>query len=81
MTLIFITSSLYEEQLMQSLCFQFLPVASVIMIYFYINEREARVRFMQEKQIETLIKEQKKVFDILPEGLVIHSCKKDTSES
>ena len=72
-TLIFMTSSLYEEQLMHAFSFQFLPVASVFMIFFYIIEREARVRFMQGKQIETLIREQKKVFDLLPEGLVIHS--------
>lgn len=66
---------------MQSFCLQFIPVSSVVVICFYIFERESRMRFLQKKQIESLMKEQKKVFDLLPEGLVIHSRDEDTNQS
>ena len=39
----------------------------------YFTEKQLRRDFLKNKQIEVLIKEQKNLFDHLPDGLIIHS--------
>ena len=39
----------------------------------YYTEKQWRDNFLKNRQIEILMKEQKNLFDLLPDGLVIHS--------
>ena len=44
-----------------------------LVIVLYYQERGSKLNFLQQKKIERLIQEQIKLFDLLPDGLVIHS--------
>ena len=43
------------------------------LIIFYLLEKSYKISFLQQKKIEGLIKEQMKLFDLIPDGLVMHS--------
>lgn len=42
-------------------------------IIYYLLEKSYKISFLQQKKIEGLIKEQMKLFDLLPDGLIMHS--------
>ena len=45
----------------------------LLVLVLYYQDRGSKLNFLQQKKIERLIQEQIKLFDLLPDGLVIHS--------
>ena len=62
----------YDQDLLTMFVFQAFPIMILLIFYSYVLERDSKLKFLQNKQIVSLLKEQKKLFDLLPDGLVIH---------
>ena len=44
-------------------------------IIIFVLERKSKIGFLQEKRIKSLLEEQSRIFDHMPDGLIMHQVK------